>query len=230
MGADGQAKAKRTLTLGRVKPFPVIVSRHGGQRICAQGEAAEHWYCIVEGAARSYVLEPDGRRQIVGFLLPGDYFGFTANTEFDLTVEAITDPTCVAIYPRRRVEALANSDAELARDIRQMTFEALARLEAHLRILGRVTASEKVACFLVEMAERLSDGHHEYTLPVSRKDIADYLSISVETVSRSLNKLKRHKIITLAGWRSVKLVNRDILDYEQMARENYKSGSRIGKF
>ncbi|MGZ3362188.1 MAG: cyclic nucleotide-binding domain-containing protein, partial [Xanthobacteraceae bacterium] len=94
MGADGQAKVKRTLTLGRLKPFAVIVSRHGGQRISAQGEAAEHWYCIVEGAARSYVLEPEGRRQIVGFLLPGDYFGFTANTEFDLTVEAITDPTC----------------------------------------------------------------------------------------------------------------------------------------
>jgi DNA invertase Pin-like site-specific DNA recombinase len=64
----------------------------------------------------------------------------------------------------------------------------------------------------------------------SRKDIADYLSISVETVSRSLSKLKRRKIITLAGCRSVKLVNRDILDYEPMALENYKSGGRMGKF
>jgi CRP/FNR family transcriptional regulator, nitrogen fixation regulation protein len=225
---NGQPRVANGPDLGRLEPLAVIMSRHSGQKIVAQGDPADHWYRIVGGAARRYLLEPDGRRLIIGFLLPGDFFGFTANTKFDLTVEAITEPTRVAVYLRRQAETLADSDPELARDIRQITFQSMSRLQAQLRILGRVTAIEKVACFLLEIAERLADScYDEFTLPISRNDIAEYLSISAETVSRSLSDLKRRKVINLAG-RSVRFVSREFHGYEKLVRDRRTNG-RIGR-
>jgi CRP/FNR family transcriptional regulator, nitrogen fixation regulation protein len=230
---NGQPRVNTGPNLGRIEPLAVIMSRQGGEEICIHGDPAEHWYQIVEGAARLYLLEPDGRRVIVGFLLPGELFGFTTKNEFDFTVEAVSDPTWVAAYPRRRLEMLADSDPGLARHIRQQMFEAMARLQAHLRILGRVTAFEKVACFLLEMSERLSDScYDEFYLPVSRNDIAEYLCISVETVSRSLSDLKRRKVIWLAG-RSVKFVSHDFLENgprRKTARGDCVSSGRIARF
>ena len=186
---------------------------HRGQEICGQSDPAEYWYCVVSGAARRYVLRADGRRQIVGLLLPGDFFGFTGGDEYDVTVEAVGEGTVVAAYPRRRVEMLADSDPAIAREIRQIVFEALSRLQSQLLIIGRITALEKVGSFILEMAARLSQGRDDsVALPVSRYDIADYLAVSVETVSRSLTDLKHRGVIKLSGTRTVKIVDRDALE------------------
>jgi CRP-like cAMP-binding protein len=158
-------------------------------------------------------VRPDGRRQIVGLLLPGDFFGFTVGEEYDFSVEAVMEGTVLASYPRRRAEMLADSDSRLARELREVAFEALSRLLAQLLILGRVTASEKVGSFILEMAARMSDGHADrVVLPVSRYDIADYLAVSVETVSRSLTDLKQRGVISLSGTRIVKIVDREALE------------------
>jgi CRP/FNR family nitrogen fixation transcriptional regulator len=101
-------------------------------------QPAEYWYRVASGTARRCVAQPDGRRQIVELLLPGDFFGFTALNEYDSTVEAVADDTIVASYPRRRVEMLAEADPQLSREIRQVAFEALSRLQAQLMILGRI--------------------------------------------------------------------------------------------
>jgi CRP-like cAMP-binding protein len=159
------------------------------------------------------VAQPDGRRQIVELLLPGDFFGFTALTEYDSTVEAVAEGTIVASYPRRRVEMLAEADPQLSREILQVTFEALSRLQAQLMILGRITATEKVSSFLLKMAGRLSDQTLDHVdLPISRYDIADYLGLSVETVSRSLTSLKNRGLIALSGPRLVRIIDRDALE------------------
>jgi CRP/FNR family transcriptional regulator, nitrogen fixation regulation protein len=191
----------------------VVMPCHRGQEICGQGRPAEHWYRVLSGAARRYVIRLDGRRQIVDLLLPGDCFGFSAGGEYDLAVEAVAEGTVVAGYPRRRAELLADSDPHLAREIRQAAFEAMSRMQSQLLIVGRITALEKVGSFILEMAERLSCGRNDsIALPISRYDIADYLAVSVETVSRSLTDLKHRGVIALSGTRTVKIVNRHALE------------------
>lgn len=184
-----------------------------GQEICGQGLPAECWYRLVSGAARRFVLRSDGRRQIVDLLLPGDFFGFALGAEYDYTVEAIVTDTVVAAYQRRRAEDLADKDPQLSREIREVAFEALARMQSQLLIIGRITALEKVGSFIIEMSNRLSEGQADrVTLPVSRYDIADYLAVSVETVSRALTDLKRRGLIGLSGTRNVRIVNRNALE------------------
>jgi CRP-like cAMP-binding protein len=189
-----------------------VVSRcRRGQTICREGGSAENWYCLKTGTAKEYVDGSDGRRQIVDLLLPDNFFGFAVGEEYGFAVEAVTDNTVVACYPRRRIQKLAESDPQLAREITAAAFEALSRLQAQLLILGRVTAPKKVGAFLIEMARRLSDGPDRVVLPISRYDIADYLAVSVETVSRSLTDLRHRGVIALAGKRCVKIMDRDAL-------------------
>jgi CRP/FNR family nitrogen fixation transcriptional regulator len=190
-----------------------IMPCHRGQEICGQGRPAETWYCVLSGAARRYVIRLDGRRQIVDLLLPGDCFGFAADADYDFAVEAVTDQTVVASYPRRRAEMLADSDPRVSREIRQAAFEALSRLQSQLLIVGRITALEKVGSFILEMTARLSrTGSKSVALPVSRYDIADYLAVSVETVSRSLTDLKHRGVIRLSGTRTVEIMDREALE------------------
>jgi CRP/FNR family nitrogen fixation transcriptional regulator len=191
-----------------------VSSRYGrGQEICSPTRPADAWFRIISGAARRCVVRADGRRQIVDLLLPGDFFGFTTHDEYEFAVEAVSEGTHVARYPRRRVEMLADSDARIARELREVAFDTLARLQAQLLIIGRVTALEKVSSFLLEMESRLTDGvANRMVLPMSRYDIADYLAVSVETVSRSLTDLRQRGMITLAGTRQIKIVNHDALE------------------
>jgi CRP-like cAMP-binding protein len=167
-----------------------------GEVIYARGDPAEHWYRLVCGMAKSADMA-GGRRQILDFLLPGDFFGFSARDQHALTVEAALAGTIVARYPRGQVEMLANTDPRVARYIREMSFQALSRLQARTLILGRTTPREKVSSLLAEIAERSSDGTAgAFVLPMSRQDIADYLDLSLETVNRALNDLRDHRMIT----------------------------------
>jgi CRP-like cAMP-binding protein len=205
--------ANQQRSLESLGSLAVTTRCHRSQEICHQGQAAEYWYRLISGVARRCTVRPDGRRQIVDLLLPGDFFGFSAVDEYDFAVEAVVEGTTVASYPRRRLETLADTDPRLAREIRKLTFDAIARLQAQLLILGRMTAVEKVGSFLLEMADRLSDGHTDrVVLPISRYDIADYLGISVETVSRSMTGLKHRGLIVLVGTRRVRIVDRDALE------------------
>jgi CRP-like cAMP-binding protein len=205
--------ANRPHPLENLDALAVIMPHSRGEEICGQGRPVEYWYLVISGVARRCAIRPDGRRQIVDLLLPGDFCGFAIGEEWDVTVEAVAEGTVVAAYPRRRIEALADSDPKIAREIRQIAFSALSRLQAQLLILGRITALEKVGSFILEMAARQSDGGaDQVALPVSRYDIADYLGVSVETVSRSLSDLKQRGAIKLMGTRKVSIVDRDVLE------------------
>lgn len=220
MNANGSLCAKSEMsssnhqhTLQRFAPLAKNVTYRRGQEICAQGQTAESWYRLMAGVARQCVLRLDGRRQIVDLLLPGDFFGFSVDVEYDYTVEAVVAGTLVAAFPRKRLEVLADGDPQLARELRHITFEALSRMEAQLLIIGRVTALEKVGSFILEMSNRLSNQHPDrVVLPVSRYDIADYLAMSVETVSRALTDLKNRRLITLSGTRTVRILDRNALE------------------
>jgi len=186
------------------------------QEIYRQEDPVESWYRVVSGVLRRFAVRPDGRRQIVDFLLPGDCFGFAGGDErHHFAVEAVTNGTTVTCYPRRRVERLAESNPEVAQAVRAMTSQAISRLEAQILILGRTRAPEKVGAFLLDMVVRWSHRERAATrvvLPMSRYDIADYLAVSVETVSRAMTRLKNRGAISLAGTRRVTIVDRDALD------------------
>ena len=208
--------------LQNLDALAVIVPYHRGQEICGQGRSVEHWYFLISGAARRCAIRADGRRQIVDLLLPGDFFGLAFGDQSDATIEAVAENTVVASYPRPRIEVLADSDPKIARELRDIAFKALSRMQTQLLILGRITALEKVGSFLLEMSARLSNGDTErIALPISRYDIADYLGVSVETVSRALSHLKQRGAIKLLSTRTVSIVHRDVLEEgERDARAN----------
>jgi CRP/FNR family transcriptional regulator, nitrogen fixation regulation protein len=188
-------------------------SCHRGQGIYSHQDSTDNWYRIVSGMARKSTLLIDGRRRILDFLLPGDFFGFSARDKRIFDVEAVIEGTIVARYPRRSMESLADENPEVNRQIRRMAYESISRLQARVLILGRPTALNKVCSFLMEMADRTDRKQSEViVLPMSRYDIADYLALSVETVSRSLTHLRKRGAITLPDKHRVTITNRRNLE------------------
>jgi CRP/FNR family nitrogen fixation transcriptional regulator len=188
------------------------MSFHCAQAICSEGQSIERWYFLISGAARRCAIRPNGRRQIVDLLLPGDFFGLAFGGQSDDTIESVAENTVAASYPRLRIENLADTDPKVARELREIALRAVSRMENQLLILGRITALEKVGSFILEMAARLSkEDSTRVALPVSRYDIADYLGVSVETVSRALSDLKQRGVIKLLGTRTVQILHRDLL-------------------
>jgi CRP-like cAMP-binding protein len=149
----------------------------------------------------------------VDFLRPGDLFGVDAQEIHQFSVEAIVSGAKVARYPRHRAELLADSDPQVARRIRELAFESVSRVHRRMVILGRASALEKVSTFLLEMADRFGAGSAgAVTLPMSRYDIADYLAMAVETVSRALTNLRERGVIRFAAVRSVQICDRGALE------------------
>src|ERR1700733_6746721 len=147
-----QAMVGRARQFDALTPLTSILCCSRGQEVCCQGESAGHWFWIIAGSARRSVIRPDGRRQIVDLLLPGDCFGFTNGAEYTSPVEAVVADTYGGSCSRRDAEAVADSNPELTREIRQAAFEAMSRLQAQITIMGRITALQKVGGYLLEMS------------------------------------------------------------------------------
>lgn len=210
-GADPRLE-RRTECLADMESFVTKESFRRGQEIYSAEDPTDQWYSVVSGMARKCSVAPNGRRQIVDFLLPGDFFGLTARDKHAFAVEAVIQGTIIARYSRRHVELIADANPRLGRLIREMAFEGISRLQARFLILGRRTALEKVSAFLVEMAQRSSDGTAELVaLPMSRYDVADYLGLSAETVSRALTELRLRGVIAFATKHRVKIADRGAL-------------------
>jgi CRP/FNR family nitrogen fixation transcriptional regulator len=182
------------------------------QEIYPQESPVGCWYRVVSGAARRFALRADGKRQIIDLLLSGDMFGFGIGGKHVFNAEAITPNAVIARYPTSRIDSLVASHPHAARELRDTIVEAISRLNTLILILGRTTAEEKVGAFLLYMQERMGDRKaDQLALPITRYDIADYLSLSVETVSRALTALKQRGVIALAGPRQIGIVDRDAL-------------------
>jgi CRP-like cAMP-binding protein len=196
-----------------MESLAAVTSCHRSEEIYASEDPADRWYRMVCGLARKWTVTAAGQRQIVDFLLPGDFFGLTLRDVHDFTVDAAIDGTVVACYPRRPLELMADGDPQLGRLLREIGFAALSRMQARLLILGRTSALQKVGAFLLEMAERSQTGSRQLVvLPMSRYDIADYLALSVETVSRAVTDLEQSGAITLLGKRRVRIIDRAVLE------------------
>ena len=158
--------------------------------IFGEGEAADYAYQVVSGGVRTYKILSDGRRQVGGFYLPGDIFGLEFRDEHTLSAEAITD-TKVVVVKRSMLMALAGRDPVIGRELLAVTGSELRRVQTRMLLLVK-SAEERVAGFLLEMAERARGGN-VVELPMTRRDIADYLGLTFETVSRTLRSLAKSR-------------------------------------
>jgi CRP/FNR family nitrogen fixation transcriptional regulator len=180
------------------------------EEIFGEDDRANCFYKVLSGAVRTSKLLSDGRRQIDAFHLPGDIFGIETGEAHRFSAEALGD-TIVTVYRRCSLDALSASDSAFYRQIVVAMMRSLERAQNHMLLLGRKSALEKVATFLLDIAERATD-HGHIELPMSRVDIADHLGLTVETVSRSLTGLERRNIIALpAHRRSIVLRDRAAL-------------------
>ena len=168
-----------------------------GTKIFGEADPADCIYQVVEGAVRSHKLLSDGRRQIGAFHLPGDIFGLENGDFHRFTAEAIVDTT-VRLVKRQSLERVAKTDPAVARSLLTMTTDNLKHVENHMLLLGRKTSQERVAAFLLEMNSRVTEPG-VVALPMSRRDIADYLGLTLETVSRALSEFKRKGYLKFLG-------------------------------
>ena len=162
-----------------------------------EGDPAEYLFNVTSGAVKLYKLMPDGRRQITGFMLPGDFMGLAGQHGYSYGAEAITDVD-LCRFPRRRLEKLFDVYPQLERRLFHIANDELVAAQDQMLLLGRKTAVEKIASFLLKLSEReqmRGMAASPLTLPMTRSDIADYLGLTIETVSRTMSQLKRRGLV-----------------------------------
>jgi CRP/FNR family nitrogen fixation transcriptional regulator len=182
-----------------------------GCEIYGEKEPANYVYQVKEGAVRSYKLLLDGRRQIAAFHLAGDIFGLVNGETHRFTAEAVVKTT-LRLIKRESLDMLANNDAVVTRSLLSLTTDNLQHAENHMLLLGRKNSLERAAAFLVEMDRRLTAAG-VMALPMSRRDIADYLGLTFETVSRVMSRMRRAGILDFISktQREIIILNRQRL-------------------
>jgi CRP/FNR family transcriptional regulator, nitrogen fixation regulation protein len=195
--------------IGAIECIGTAMSFAPNVEIYGESEPAEYLYKIVSGAVRTYKVLADGRRQVGGFYLPGDIFGLESGEEHAFSAEAITKCN-VLVIKHGALVARAKTDQEVAFLLWVLTGRELRRLQDHLLLLIK-NAPERVAAFLLTMAERVSTGN-SVDLPMSRRDIADHLGLTIETVSRSLTQIENTGAIEFPSPRRFVLRDRSVLN------------------
>src|SRR3954453_1944850 len=172
------------------------------------GQAASSVHTLTTGVARLYKLLPDGRRQVIGFALPGDFLGTAPSDRYSYSVDAVDSVSACRLSMEAFAQFIEQRPHLLLR-INEFVARELMLAQDQMLLLGRRTAEEKVAAFLVGWRERQAsagDEQQTITLPMSRQDIADYLGLTIETVSRTLTRFEREKMLIIVS-RGVQLLD-----------------------
>jgi CRP-like cAMP-binding protein len=184
-----------------------VISFGNNQEVFGEGETAEYVYKIIEGAVRKYALLRDGRRQIAGFYFPGEIFGLEPADRHNNYADAIT-ASRILVVKRAQLLRCAEQEKHVGHHMWLAIARELRRSEVHALLLIK-SARERVAAFLLDMADRFQGGTIE--LPMPRQDIADYLGLTIETVCRILHELSDASIIERVGMRRIIVRNRSLL-------------------
>ena len=207
---ENQAQTRpRPMLRPHEREFPgtagTVISIAEGREIFAEGDDTDLFYKIVSGVVRICKFLSDGRRQIEAFHVADGFFGLELSGARAMAAEAVSDCTLIA-YRRRNIESMALKDQTVASLLYQHAMQSLAKAQTHCLLLGRRGAAEKVAAFLLGWAQ-LSPDKCVANLAMTRQDIADYLGLTIETVSRSLSQFERDGLIALDNARQVRLTN-----------------------
>jgi len=192
----GALEADELAALDRLSRPLTLAAR---DTIFEQDERSDSVFNITAGSARLYRLLPDGRRQIVGFALPGDFLGLAMSERNAFSADALT-PLTACQFSRAHFSDFLDAKPHLLRKLHAMAGHELSLAQEQMVILGRRTAEEKVAAFLIGLRKRwarLSTASVTIPLPMTRQDIGDFLGLTVETVSRMLTRLARERVILI---------------------------------
>jgi CRP/FNR family transcriptional regulator len=185
-----------------------------GQPLFHEGDPADQVYNVTEGALKLYKLLPDGRRQVMGFLLPGDFLGISLGGEHAFSAEAL-QPTRMCRFSRPRFNDFAQEHPSLEREVYKLAAHELAAAQAQMLLLGRKSALERVASSLLDLEQRQRSApgavRSEVDLPMSRSEIADYLGLTKETVSRVFGELRNRRLMRLITLNRIALLDREAL-------------------
>lgn len=208
---NGYATGSRARVSGSFGAIDMMGSRmtfDPNEEIFGENEPAEYVYKVESGAVRTYKILTDGRRQIGAFYLPGDTFGLEIGNDHHFSAEAISR-TVVRVVRRSAIVSLAERDSEAARELWAFSARELHQTQERMLLLVK-SAPQRLASFLLEMSERLA-ASDALELPMSRQDIADYLGLTIETVSRTLTQLVSEATIGLPSSRRIVVRNRGAL-------------------
>jgi CRP/FNR family transcriptional regulator, anaerobic regulatory protein len=200
--------------LARMRAIATILRLEPGATLFQESEPAEHLCNVVEGAIKLYKLLPDGRRQITGFLFPGDFLGVALNKSYAYSAEAMTDVR-LCRFSRGKLEGLLSELPNLERRLLEVAGNELVAAQDQMLLLGRKTARERLASFLLMVSRRVAARGRPASpidLPMSRADIGDYLGLTTETVSRTFTQLKKQGTIGLPGQTKVDILKRAELE------------------
>ena len=191
-----------------------LVELGPGEPLFDEAEPAKHVFNVTAGAIKIYKLLPDGRRQMTGFLFPGDFLGLANDRTYAYSAEAVTYST-LCRFPRKKLEPLLEHYPKMQHRLLSMASHELAVAQEQMLLLGRKTAREKVASFLLMLSRRAVQRGQKgdpVSVPMSRNDIGDFLGLTTETVSRTFTQLKQSGVIALLSNGKVEISNRRDLE------------------
>ncbi|MDA5193413.1 Crp/Fnr family transcriptional regulator [Govanella unica] len=175
-----------------------------GETVVSQGDPAVFFYNLVTGALRLVKLMPNGRRQIIGFLYPGDFLGLATRDTYPYAAEALGD-TVLCQFEKRSFTAFLEQSPEMRAELLERANSELTLAQDQMLLLGRKTPSERLATFLLRLPEK-DDGSIQ--LVMTRQDIADYLGLTIETVSRTFSRFKAEGLLSLPSRATVMILTR----------------------
>lgn len=200
--------------IARIESIATHVNLRPGRVLFDEGDKRRFVYIVVAGVMRLVKLLTNGRRQITGFLFPGDHLGMAAHNTYSCIAEAVTE-VHLCRFRTAKLEALIDDLPDLGRRLFGRVYDELAAAQGQITLLGRKNSTEKLTSFLLLMSERnVKRGlpPSPVTLPMHRADIADYLGLTKETVSRTFSQLKEEGILSLPSDYTVVLENSDLLE------------------
>jgi len=185
----------------------ITVTFNPGQTMVIEGDPIEYCFRIITGTVRLYKAIPDGRRQVIDFLGQGQCFGLTGFERYTYSAEALSPVTLIR-HARQTIEAAIDTKPGVAQALFRLACTELDQAQRQMLLLGRKSADEKIASFLLGLRERSGNGREARDvvhLPMSRQDMADYLGLTIETVSRTISRFRRLGLIGLIGRQHVTL-------------------------
>jgi len=183
--------------------------------IFLQGEKNDYFYNLVQGNVKIFKVFEDGRIQILGFLYPGDFFGLYSSKNFSYTAECIGEVTC-CIFNHKDLDAYLDKNIELTKHLLHRTTNELTLMQDRVAIIGRLSARKRIVNFFLNISsqrKRIGWQENPIVLPMTRNEMADYLGLTVETVSREISKLKSEQIIKMIDGKQV-FLNKPVLESE----------------